>query len=117
VVGYCGGTTEWPTYNAISDHTEALRVEFDPSKLSYEEVLRIFWEEHTPMPMAFTGTQYRSAIFCHSEDQARCARRLRDEIRPSVSKHTLITDAGNFYRAEEYHQKFLTKQSASWARV
>jgi len=113
VVGYCGGTSpDNPTYKEIGDFTEALRVEFDPNVITFEELLRIFWEEHSPMPRAFTGTQYRSAIFCHTEEQRLVADRLRQELRPSISKHTDLESAGDFFRAEEYHQHFITKQSS-----
>ena len=66
VVGYCGGTTPSPTYESIGDWTEALRVTFDPQRLTLEEVLRMFWSEHQPMPLAFTGTQYQNCEAHHS---------------------------------------------------
>ena len=63
-VGYTGGTTADPTYQSMGDHTEALRVTFDPRVLPLDTILRTFWKEHTPMPKSF-GMQYRSAIFAH----------------------------------------------------
>ena len=73
VVGYCGGTTPSPTYDAIGDHTEALRVTFDPSRVDEQTLLREFWQEHKPMPQTMTGTQYRSALFFHSDIDRRSA--------------------------------------------
>ena len=116
VVGYCGGTTPSPTYESIGDHTEALRVEFDPRVLELEEVLKMFWEEHTPMPMAFTGTQYRSAVFYHNRGQEAVANYVRTSLKPGDSPFsnpldlTSLEPAGDFYRAEEYHQRWVAKQ-------
>ena len=68
-MGYTGGTTPDPTYQAIGDHTEALRVEFDPTRVSYEELVLKFWREHDPMPFAMAGYQYRSAVWYHTPHQ------------------------------------------------
>jgi peptide-methionine (S)-S-oxide reductase len=113
VVGYTGGTSEWPTYQSIGDHTEAIRVTFDPEQTSYEALVRFFLNEHQHMPMAFTGLQYRSAIFFHTEEQRLIAERLRGEIRPSLSKNAALVPAADFYRAEEYHQHWIAKQTSS----
>jgi len=115
VVGYTGGTTPFPTYQSIGDHTEALRVTFDPGQCSYEALLRKFWAEHQPMPMAFSGTQYRSAVFAHSPEQRATAIAVREELEgnsPFASNLdlTAIEDGATFFRAEEYHQQFLFKQ-------
>lgn len=96
VVGYSGGSTPSPTYKSIGDHSEAIRLEYDPSVLSYEDILRMFWDQHRPMPGS--RAQYRSAIFTHNEDQRRLATKLQAEIMPSVTKHTLITGATDFFR-------------------
>ena len=69
VVGYTGGSTPDPTYQAIGDHTEALRVEFDPTRVSYEELVLKFWREHDPMPFAMVGYQYQSAVWHHTPTQ------------------------------------------------
>jgi len=114
VVGYTGGSTEWPTYAAIGDHTEALRITYDPTLTSFEAMLRCFFSEHNPMPMAFTGCQYRSAIYYHTEEQMLIAERLRAEIRPSISKNAAIISAGTFYRAEEYHQSWVAKSTGGF---
>ena len=115
MVGYTGGTTEWPTYESIGDHTEALRVTFDQRILPIEAVLQKFWMDHQPMPLSFTGTQYRSAIFYHGDSQKRVAEYVRSSLGgespfSNPSDLTLLAPAGPFYRAEEYHQRFLAKQ-------
>ena len=114
-MGYSGGTTDSPTYERIGDYTEALRVTFDPRKITLDALLRMFWREHEPMPKSFTGTQYRSAIFYHGESQKHVAEYVRSELTgdtPFAKSHelTAIEPAGPFYRAEDYHQRFLAKQ-------
>lgn len=109
VVGYTGGTTESPTYQSIGDHTEALRVTFDQRTLPLEELLEAYWKGHTPMPMAFTGTQYRSAIFVHSQSQRAVAEHVRTTLSEASTykqgyELTALEKAGPFYRAEEYHR-------------
>lgn len=108
MVGYCGGTTPNPTYLSIGDHTEALRVTFDPSIVSYQDLLRAFWAEHQPMPFTITGHQYKSAIYCHNEAQHQAAIAVKKELSPSSDfssslDHTTIEDASTFYRAEVQH--------------
>ena len=117
VVGYTGGTTEAPTYENIGDHTEALRITFDQRTLPMDEVLRAFWKGHNPMPLTFTGTQYKSAVFYHGESQKHVAQHVRSILAgdsPFASPYELteLTPAGPFFRAEEYHQRFLAKQRA-----
>ena len=116
VVGYTGGSTPDPTYQAISDHTEALRVEFDPTRVSYEELVNKFWKEHDPMPFAMVGYQYQSAVWHHTPTQeaviAAVKARLSDGS-PSANARdgTAQAPAAPFYRAEEYHQNFIVKQT------
>ncbi len=120
-VGYTGGTTENPTYGQVctgrTGHAEAVRVVFDPDRVSYEEVLRYFFRIHDPTTKNRqhndVGTQYRSAIFVHSEAQRRIAERVRAEVeasgdwtRPVVTE---IVPAGPFWPAEEEHQDYLVK--------
>lgn len=117
VVGYCGGSTPYPTYRAIGDHTEALRVRFDPNVVTYEDIIKKFWAEHKPMPFAFTGHQYKSAIYCHNEEQRQAALRVKSELTgdspfSSLLDSTSIEDAQTFFRAEEYHQDWISKQMA-----
>ncbi len=120
-VGYAGGSTKEPTYEEVcagrTGHAEALELEYDSSKVSYGELLITFWEWHDPTTLnrqgPDVGTQYRSAIYTHDEEQAKLARlskQLLEETKVYPSPITTeITPAGAFYTAEEYHQKYLQK--------
>ena len=120
-VGYTGGTTPEPTYRQVctgaTGHAEAVRVVFDPDRVSYEEVLRYFFRLHDPTTRNRqhndVGTQYRSAIFYHSEEQRRIAERVRAEVDASGAwKRPVVTEivpAGPFWPAEEEHQDYLVK--------
>ena len=107
VVGYCGGDQADPSYERIGDHTEAIRVTFNPKLISLDRMYQIFWQEHTP---SFFGRQYRSAIFAHSKTQRDVALAVRKSLAgdsPFATAYdsTAIEEAGPFYRAEEYHRK------------
>jgi len=118
-VGYTGGTVESPDYRTVcggrTGHAEAVEVEYDPEQVSYEQLLAVFWNEHDPTQRnrqgPDVGSQYRSAIFVHSPEQ----RRLAEESLAAMQTHlgrpiaTEITDAGTFWRAEEYHQRYFEK--------
>lgn len=119
--GYIGGHVENPTYKQVcagdTGHAEAVRVEFDPERTSYDELLGVFWECHDPTQVnrqgPDIGSQYRSAIFVLDEAQREAAERSRNEQDWS-GRHkgriaTEITPAGPFYRAEEYHQHYFEK--------
>jgi peptide-methionine (S)-S-oxide reductase len=122
-VGYAGGFTPNPTYEEVcsgrTGHTEAVLVVFDPAKTSYEEILRLFWENHDPTQGMRQGndigTQYRSAILWTTEEQRAVAeasratfeQRLRQAGYPEVT--TEVAQAGRFYYAEDYHQQYLEK--------
>jgi peptide-methionine (S)-S-oxide reductase len=122
-VGYAGGFTPNPTYEEVcsgrTGHTEAVLVVFDPTKISYEELLRLFWENHDPTQGMRqgndVGTQYRSAIYTSNEHQAQLAERSRaayaERLRASGYPEitTEIAPAGQFYYAEDYHQQYLHK--------
>ena len=122
-VGYAGGFTPNPTYEEVcstrTGHTEAVLVVFDPAKVSYDELLRTFWEGHDPTQGMRqgndVGTQYRSAIYTTSEEQAATAAASRDRYQAALSDAgrgevtTEIAPAGPFYYAEEYHQQYLHK--------
>ncbi len=122
-VGYSGGFTRNPTYEEAcsgrTGHTEAVQVVFDPDTISYAELLRVFFEEHDPTQGMRqgndVGTQYRSAIFYHDEEQKRIAeetlRNFDEALRARVLGPitTEVAAAGNFYYAEEYHQQYLHK--------
>ncbi|GII30677.1 peptide-methionine (S)-S-oxide reductase MsrA [Planotetraspora mira] len=122
-VGYEGGYTTNPTYEEVctgmTGHAEVVRVVFDPSKVSYEELLKVFWEEHDPTQGMRqgndVGTQYRSAIYTHGAQQAKAAQASKDAYQDVLTKAgygqitTEITPAGEYYFAEDYHQQYLYK--------
>lgn len=120
-VGYTGGNTPNATYNEVKTgrtmHTEALQLEFDPSKLSYEELLLFFFRVHDPTTENRqgndVGTQYRSAIFFHSDEQKKTAEKVIARVNTSKAWKspvaTQVTAAKEFYKAEEYHQDYLKK--------
>ena len=121
--GYSGGATPHPTYEEVcsgrTGHAEAVLVAFDPAKVSYESLLKTFFEEHDPTQGMRqgndVGTQYRSAIFCTNDDQRRVVEMVRDEYNPALEaagKNPITTElaaAGPFYYAEADHQQYLHK--------
>ncbi|MCL5671834.1 MAG: peptide-methionine (S)-S-oxide reductase MsrA [Acidobacteria bacterium] len=124
-VGYMGGTLKDPTYKDVctdkTGHAEVVQIDFDPSVVSYNDLLRIFWETHNPTTPnrqgPDEGTQYRSVIFFHTPEQEAAARASMEELekakvfmRPIV---TQIVPAQDFWPAEEYHQKYLEKRGLS----
>ena len=122
-VGYEGGLTPNPTYEEVcsgkTGHAETVRVVFDPKRISYEELLKLFWEAHDPTQGMRqgndVGTQYRSVIFTHSDAQARLAQASREMYQREMTKagygeiKTEIRPAGDFYFAEDYHQQYLIR--------
>jgi peptide-methionine (S)-S-oxide reductase len=123
--GYTGGSTENPNYEQVwtgrTGHAEAVQVEYDPSEVSYDDLLGLFWTIHDPTTLnrqgPDVGAQYRSAIFYHTPEQHERALASRDRLdksgklrRPVV---TQIVEAGTFFPAEEYHQRYLEKHGAS----
>ncbi len=122
-VGYAGGTTAHPSYEQVcagrTGHAEVVQVVFDPAAVSYERLLRIFWEHHDPTQGMRqgndVGTQYRSAIYYHDEDQRRAAEASRDAYQRALTAAGLgritteIREAPEFYPAEEYHQRYLAR--------
>ena len=118
-VGYSGGTLENPTYEDVctgrTGHAEVVEVEYDPSRVSYEELLEVFWENHDPTTLnrqgPDVGTQYRSAIFFHTPEQEDAARASKEKVQSRFKNPivTEITPASRFYRAEEYHQRYFEK--------
>jgi peptide methionine sulfoxide reductase msrA/msrB len=125
-VGYTGGTTKNPTYKEVctgkTGHAESVQIVFDPDKISYEKVLDYFFRMHDPTTLNRQhndrGTQYRSAIFYHSEEQKQTAEKMKE--RENKSGHwkdpvvTEITPATEFYPAEDYHQKYLVKNPGGY---
>ena len=122
-VGYAGGSTPNPTYrevcSGLTGHTEVVQVAFDPKRISYGELLRLFWESHDPTQGMRqgndVGTQYRSAIYVYSDEQRAAAERSRDAYQQQLTAAghgeitTEIVDAPEFYYAEDYHQQYLSK--------
>ncbi len=121
-VGYIGGTTKNPTYKEVctgrTGHAEAVEVEFDPSKVSYMELLGTFWKTHDPTTMnrqgPDVGTQYRSGIFYHDAEQEKEARESKAKLESEkIFKRPIVTEiaaAPEFFRAEDYHQQYFEKQ-------
>ena len=120
-VGYSGGTKEHPTYKEVctgrTGHAEVVEVEYDQERVSYDELLRVFWESHDPTTLnrqgPDVGTQYRSAIFFHTPEQERAALASKDRLeRERVFDRPIVTEiapASAFWRAEEYHQRYFEK--------
>ncbi len=121
-VGYTGGKKENPTYEDVcsdrTGHAEAVQVEYDPNEVSYDELLKVFWNNHDPTSLdrqgPDIGTQYRSVIFYHDEEQQKKATKSRDELTElgEFDKEivTQIIPASTFYKAEEYHQRYFDKR-------
>lgn len=120
-VGYMGGTLEHPTYEMVctdsTGHAEVVQVTYDPSKVKYDDLLKIFWENHNPTTPnrqgPDSGSQYRSVIFYYSPEQKDAAEKSKEAVdasgawtRPVVTE---IVPASTFWRAEEYHQKYHLK--------
>jgi peptide-methionine (S)-S-oxide reductase len=127
-VGYAGGSTPNPTYEEVcsggTGHTEAVLVVFDPKQISYEELLKVFWESHNPTQGMRqgndVGTQYRSAIYVRSEAQRRAAEESRAAYERALGKSghgsitTEIREVPEFYYAEAYHQQYLAKNPGGY---
>jgi peptide-methionine (S)-S-oxide reductase len=125
VVGYSGGRTADPTYKDVctdqTGHAEVVQVTFDPAIVSYETLVEAFWNLHDPTQVNRQGpdygTQYRSAIFYHSPEQEAIAKKSKAALEASGKFRkaiaTEIAPAGPFYRAEEYHQRYLEKRGAA----
>jgi peptide-methionine (S)-S-oxide reductase len=110
-VGYAGGTRPDPTYRSLGDHTESIQIEYDPSKISYEELLRVFWTGHDATRGNWSR-QYASLIFVHSDEQRQKAEgsKVRVEQERGRKVHTEILDYNGFTQAEDYHQKYSLRQ-------
>ncbi len=128
-VGYLGGTFPNPTYHDVctgrTGHAEVVEVEYDPARISYEALLKVFWENHDPTTPnrqgADRGTQYRSAIFFHTPEQQRAAVAMRDQLpKRGLFRRAIVTEitpTSTFYRAEEYHQQYLAKRGQASCHV
>jgi len=121
-VGYMGGTTENPSYEMVctgqTGHAEVVDINFDPTVISYPQLIEVFWTIHNPTSLNFqgvdTGTQYRTAIFYHNDEQRQQAEESKAALTASGVYEppivTEITPAGPFWLAEEYHQQYFVKQ-------
>jgi peptide-methionine (S)-S-oxide reductase len=121
-VGYMGGTLANPTYEDVctdrTGHAEVVQLDYDPAQISYEEILRVFFEIHDPTTLNRQGPdfgkQYRSVIFFHNAEQERAAQKMKEELdragRFARKIVTQIVPASDFWRAEEYHQRYFEKQ-------
>ena len=128
-VGYAGGALENPTYKDVctdaTGHAEVVRLEYDPSQVSYDDLLNVFWEIHDPTTLNRQGpdfgTQYRSVIFFHTPEQEAAARESKEQLQCSGRFRnpvvTQIEPAPAFYRAEEYHQQYLEKRGLAHCTI
>lgn len=128
-VGYAGGHVEEPTYEEVcggrTGHAEVVRVDYDPDRVSYDDLLEVFWRIHDPTQVdrqgPDVGSQYRSVIFAHSDEQSQKARasmeRLEASGRLDRPVATAVESAGPFWRAEEYHQRYFEKRGEGGCRV
>jgi methionine-S-sulfoxide reductase len=116
-VGYAGGVRENPTYHRLGDHSESIQVDYDPSVISYERLLAIFWEEHDPTSKSWS-TQYKTAVFYHNEEQKRLAAENRERLSGKLGKsiQTDLQPLNRFYPAEEYHQKYYLRQEKQFLK-
>jgi peptide-methionine (S)-S-oxide reductase len=127
-VGYAGGETKNPSYeevcSGLTNHAEVVQVVFDPRKLTYEQVLKVFWEGHDPTQGMRqgndAGTQYRSAIYTYGDEQRKAALGSKEQYERAIKKKgfgpitTEIREAPEFYYAEDYHQQYLAKNPAGY---
>jgi methionine-S-sulfoxide reductase len=119
-VGYAGGGVDNPTYEQVcsdtTGHAEIVQVTYDPEQVPYEQLLTIFWLEHDPTQLnrqgPDVGSQYRSVIFVHDEEQRAAAEASREAVQARFTRPvvTLIEDAPPFWEAEDYHQQYLEKR-------
>jgi methionine-S-sulfoxide reductase len=126
-VGYAGGKVDHPTYQQVcyddTGHAEVVEVTFDDAVIPYEQLLAVFWAEHDPTQLnrqgPDVGSQYRSAIFVHDEEQRQAAEASRERVQSRLSKPvvTQIEDAPPFWEAEDYHQQYLEKRGLASCTV
>ncbi len=110
-MGYAGGSSGNPTYYNLDGHTETVQIDYDPTQISYDELLDVFWDSHNATVPAYSQ-QYKSIIFCHNEAQRRLAiqSKQREEAKSGREIYTEIIPFSEFYPAEAYHQKFYLRQ-------
>ena len=110
-VGYAGGTTQNPTYHNLGDHTETIQIDYDPTQISYQELLDIYWDSHNPTGQPWSR-QYMSITFYHDSDQRELAMESKQREETSLGRqvYTEIIPFSEFYLAEDYHQKYYLQQ-------
>ncbi|HUI42222.1 MAG TPA: peptide-methionine (S)-S-oxide reductase MsrA [Terriglobia bacterium] len=128
-VGYTGGSRDHPSYKDVctdgTGHAEAVEVTYDPARVPYDDLLKIFWENHDPTTLnrqgPDVGTQYRSAIFYHSPEQEAAARASKAQLEKSGAHRrpivTQIVPAAEFWQAEDYHQQYLEKRGLAHCHI
>lgn len=124
-VGYMGGNFKNPTYEDVctdeTGHAEVVQITYDPKKITYEQLLDVFWSIHNPTQLnrqgPDTGTQYRSVIFYHNEQQKKLAEQSKKKLEYNKPIVTEITKAKEFYKAEEYHQRYLEKHGPKACKI
>jgi peptide-methionine (S)-S-oxide reductase len=128
-VGYSGGNLENPTYEDVctgtTRHAEVVKVEYDEKKVTFEELLQVFWSIHDPTTLnrqgPDVGSQYRSAIFYHTDEHEKTATESKKKLEASGKyQNPIVTDivpAKTFYRAEEYHQQYFQKRGISHCKI
>ena len=116
-VGYSGGTKDNPTYHSLGDHSETIEVDYDPSVLTYEDLLEVFWDSHNPHFPSYSR-QYASVIFYHDEEQRRLAEETKaaEATRRGGEIYTEVVAYREFYLAEDYHQKYELRQRGDVAK-
>jgi peptide-methionine (S)-S-oxide reductase len=115
-VGYAGGKNKNPTYHSLGDHSETIQIEYDPTQISYEELLDVFWNAHSPTSPSWSR-QYASIVFYHDETQRELA--LETKAEQEAERGTIFTEivpAGTFYPAEDYHQKYYLRNARDLMR-
>jgi len=105
-VGYSGGKLEAPTYHRLGDHTETIEIDYDPAVVSYDDLLGVFFSNHSPTRPAYS-VQYRSAVFYRTDEERDAAQRAIERLQTTVGTvHTAVEPFSRFWRAEDYHQKY-----------
>jgi methionine-S-sulfoxide reductase len=111
-VGYAGGSTTDPTYHDLGSHSETIQIDYDPAQITYQELLDLFWNSHSPTSRPWSN-QYASIIFYHDQEQRRLAEESRDRLAAEIGDQvfTQIVPFSEFYLAETYHQKYRLQQA------
>ena len=116
--GYAGGTKADPTYHSLGDHTETVQIDYDPQRVSYDQLLAVFWNSHRPTPRAWSR-QYMNAIFFHDDQQEQLAEQSKARIKETHGRavHTKVLPVQSFTQAEDYHQKYILNRNGTLASV